>query len=297
MNGDGLDDFIFQAPGDEEALNAGATGSSYLMFGRQSGWQDISLLEMQDYGIQLLRTSNGYWTSLGDVDGDGFDDVSLTHSTSMDIMYGGEYLTSDSNQAVQHVLVLDGEQLTGNAEQTPSNPTGADRLIGNAGNDTLVGDGGADVLLGGAGNDCIKVPDGAFFKIDGGTGIDTVEWTAAANINLTDTTVNGSTAIRNGAIENIEILNLGAGDQVLTLSHLDILAMTGEKNTAIDNATYQRGNTLVIDGTSGDTVSLHGFTDTLLNTSVSGAGSFSVYQFGSDNIYAVISDEVTANTA
>ena len=73
--------------------------------------------------------------------------------------------------------------------------------------------------------------------------------------------------------------------------------MTGEKNTAIDNATYQRGNTLVIDGTSGDTVSLHGFTDTLLNTSVSGAGSFSVYQFGSDNIYAVISDEVTANTA
>ena len=63
MNGDGLDDFIFQAPGDKEALNAASNtslGSSYLIFGRQAGWQDISLLEMQDYGIQLLRTNNGY---------------------------------------------------------------------------------------------------------------------------------------------------------------------------------------------------------------------------------------------
>ena len=106
MNGDGLDDFIFQAPGDNESSNAGATalGSSYLIFGRQAGWQDISLLEMQDYGIQLLRTGNGYWTALGDVDGDGYDDVSLTNaSTNLQIFYGDSYLTSDSNIAVKQI--------------------------------------------------------------------------------------------------------------------------------------------------------------------------------------------------
>jgi Ca2+-binding RTX toxin-like protein len=303
MNGDGLDDFIFQAPGDAEADNAGTTsnGSSYLMFGRESGWQDISLLEMQDYGIQLLDTPNGLWTALGDVDGDGFDDVSLTQSTSMQIMYGGAFLTSDSNQAVQSIQGTGGETLTANAAVTSPNPTGADRLIGNAGNDTLVGDGGLDVLIGGAGNDLLKVAstaNGAFFKLDGGTGIDTVEFTTAINLNFTDSTVAGATDVRNGAIENIEIFKLGAGNQTLTLSHLDVIAMTGEKNTAIDNTAYQKGNVLVIDAGAGDAVDLEGtWTDTTHDTSVNGAGSFSVYQFGSDNIYAVISDEVTANTA
>ena len=36
MNGDGLDDFIFQAPGDTEAgiANSNPKGASYLIFGR-----------------------------------------------------------------------------------------------------------------------------------------------------------------------------------------------------------------------------------------------------------------------
>jgi hypothetical protein len=303
MNGDGLDDFIFQAPGDNESGNAGSTslGSSYLMFGRQAGWQDISLLEMQDYGIQLLRTGNGYWTALGDVDGDGYDDVSLTNATSnLQIFYGDSYLTSDSNIAVQHVEGFQGETLVADAIKVPSNAKGADRLIGNAGDDTLVGNGGADVLLGGAGDDLLQVSyvdndRGAmtdFFKIDGGTGIDTLEFTSDGVMDFTN--------IRNDLVENVEIFKLGAGNQTLTLNHIDVLSITGETNTAIDNPTYQKGHVLVVDGTSGDTLNLIGGWNTTAVAQVNVSGytghSFSVYQHGSDNLYVAISDGIDASS-
>jgi len=137
--------------------------------------------------------------------------------------------------------------------------------------------------------------NGAFFKLDGGTGIDTVEFTTAINLNFTDSTVAGATDVRNGAIENIEIFKLGAGNQTLTLSHLDVIAMTGEKNTAVDNTAYQRGNVLVIDAGAGDSVDLAGaWTDTTVDTAVNGAGSFSVYQYGSSNIFVAIDEIIPA---
>jgi len=314
MNGDGLDDFIFQSPGDEEAGNAGSTnfGSSYLIFGRTAGWQDISLLEMQDYGIQLLRTPDdaNYWTALGDVDGDGFDDVSLTSSTQLKVFYGGAFLTSDSNQSVQTILGTGGETLTGNATAIPSNPFGADRLIGNAGNDTLVGNGGADVLLGGAGNDLLQLGEGGtdalaigkFFKIDGGTGVDTLEFTAAAKINFTDTPITDYTSKSQSAVENVEIFHLGAGTQMIALNQFDVLSITGDTNTAVQNTDYQKGHVLVIgtDGATSDAVRLTGggWADTGVDTEVTGyAGqSFSVYQNGSNNIYAVIHNSITPTT-
>ena len=307
MNGDGLDDFMFQAPGDQEADNAGVSslGSSYLIFGRQAGWQDISLLEMQDYGIQLLRTGNGYWTALGDVDGDGFDDVSLTNATSnLQIFYGDSFLTGDSNIAVKHIEGTQGESLTADALKTPSNAKGADRLIGNAGDDTLVGNGGADVLLGGAGDDLLQLgfvnnERGAivdFFKIDGGSGIDTLEFTAAATLDFT--------AKRDDLVENVEIFKLGTGNQNITLNHLDVLSITGGTNTAISDPTYQKGHVLVIDGTgtnnTGDVVNLTGgWTNSSVGqVNVSGytGQSFSVYQHGSDNIYVAIADSIDANS-
>jgi hypothetical protein len=314
MNGDGLDDFIFQSPGDEEAGNAGSTnfGSSYLIFGRTAGWQDISLLEMQDYGIQLLRTPDdaNYWTALGDVDGDGFDDVSLTSNTQLKVFYGGAFLTSDSNQSVQTILGTGGETLTGNATAIPSNPFGADRLIGNAGNDTLVGNGGADVLLGGAGNDLLQLGEGGtdalaigkFFKIDGGTGVDTLEFTAAAKINFTDTPITDYTSKSQSAVENVEIFHLGAGTQMIALNQFDVLSITGDTNTAVKNTDYQKGHVLVIgtDGATSDAVRLTGggWADTGVDTEVTGyAGqSFSVYQNGSNNIYAVIHNSITPTT-
>ena len=262
---------------------------------------------MQDYGIQLLGTNlNGswgaskytnadYWTSLGDVNGDGLSDVALTNAQGLRLFYGSTALTGDSNIAVQTIAGTGGELLTANATSTPDNIKATDRLVGNAGNDTLVGNGGWDVLLGGAGNDLMKVADNTFFKIDGGTGVDTLEFTQATTMNLT--------ALRNDLINNVEIFNLGNGNQNITLNHIDVLSITGDANTAISNPSYQKGHVLAIAGSASDVVNLTGgwtqvtTSGTPESVSVTGyAGqSFSVYQHGSDNIYVAISGGINAH--
>jgi hypothetical protein len=196
--------------------------------------------------------------------------------------------------SVQRVLGTAGETLTANATVTPANPTAADRLIGNAGNDSLVGNGGGDVLLGGAGHDLLQVTDTSFFKIDGGTGIDTLEFTTAIG---TDSTPFNLSGLRNGAIENIEVLRLGQGNQSISLDRFDVLSMAGSTNTAIDDPAFQKGNTLVIQSTSSNnsdkvTLTGGGWVDTNVNVSVGGQGSFSVYQHSGNNIHVVIDDNI-----
>jgi len=294
MNGDGLKDFLLTENNDYEAgngTNPAANGSAYLILGRQSGWQDISLLEVQDYGIQLLDGgwSSYVWNSLGDVDGDGYDDLSYSSSNSATILYGSEAWSTTSNVGVQHVSSATGATLTAlrGASVSPNPNAGMDRLIGNAGNDTLVGDGGRDVLIGGAGNDTLAVADGNFFRLDGGTGVDSLEMTAAMTVDFR--------TLSDNAVRSIEVLKLGTGNQAVTLSGADVLNLTGDTNTSVDNASYRTGHTLVIDSTAGtDTVQLtSGWTDTGVNTTVDGAGSFSVYRFGTSNIYVALDDSVT----
>ena len=305
VNGDGMDDFILTEYGDYEANNdgQGGQGSAYLLFGRQSGWKNINLLEIQDYGIQLLDGgwSTHSWQTLGDVDGDGFDDLGYSTSNYAKIMYGTSYLTYGTNVGVQHVSTTTGDTLNATLGDSisPNPNAGMDRLIGNAGNDTLNGDGGRDVLIGGAGNDLMKIADGNFFKLDGGTGVDTllIQQNNAANPLTMD-----FSAIMNSRIENIEVLKLGDGTQSVKLNAVDVLNMTGEANTSIVNTTYQKGNALVIDTGAGsgsdtsDAVELTGggWTDTGVDTAVTGlTGTFSVYQNSTKNIYVLVDATAT----
>jgi hypothetical protein len=88
---------------------------------------------------------------------------------------------------------------------------------------------------------------------------------------------------------------LGLGDQSISLDRFDVLSMTGSTNTAIDDVAYQKGNTLVIQSTNGsDKVTLTGgdWSDTNVNVSVGGQGSFSVYQHSGNNIHVVIDDNI-----
>ncbi len=301
VNGDGYNDFLIAAYGDDESANGtGAAGSAYLIFGRSTGWRDISLLQVQDFGIQIFggAANSGFvWQQLGDVDGDGLDDLSYSNSnaTTTTILYGNENFTSGSNIGVQHITDINDATpgnsiINGGILNATRGIALADTLIGNAGHDILTGDGGRDVLIGGAGNDLMKVADANFFKLDGGTGIDTVELTAGMTIDFT--------ALANTRVEGIEVLKLGAGDQVLTLNAFDVLNMTGDLNTAVNDVNYQKGHVLVIDSEGGnDDVTLNtGWNSTAVATGVSVSGStgtFSVYQHGTDNIYAVIDDAIT----
>jgi hypothetical protein len=297
-----------------------------LIFGRTGGWADFNLLEMQDYGIQLLRSGSGddsytvasninwsstpekfgsgLWSSVGDLNGDGLSDAVLTNNNSMNIFYGNVALTGDSNIAVQTVAGVGGELLTATATSTPDNINATDRLIGNAGNDTLVGNGGWDVLMGGAGDDLLKVSYADtvhgemtdFFKVDGGTGVDTLEFASAGELDFTDW--------RNDLVENVEIFKLGSGNQTLTLNNVDVLSITGDTNTAISETSYQKGHVLVIAGSgsnnTGDVVNLTGGGWAANGDTVHVAGytgsSFSVYQHGSDNLYVAISDGIDATS-
>jgi thiamine pyrophosphokinase len=75
--------------------------------------------------------------------------------------------------------------------------------------------------------------------------------------------------------------------------------MTGQTNTLVDNSDYQKGNVLVIEGDNQDEIDLRGADWNLnavaTNQTVSGTGSFSVYQHGNDNIYVVIEDAIQKN--
>ena len=126
--------------------------------------------------------------------------------------------------------------------------------------------------------------------MEGATGIGTLEFAATGTMDFT--------SLRNDLIENVEIFKLGAGNQNITLNHMDVLSITGETNTAIDNSTYQKGHVLVVDGSAGDTLNLvGGWTSTAVaQVNVSGytGHSFSVYQHGSDNLYVAISDGIDA---
>jgi hypothetical protein len=300
VNGDGFNDFLIAAYGDDEAANgtSGTGGSAYLIFGKSTGWADISLLEVQEHGIQILggaQSASHLWQALGDVDGDGLDDLGDANATSTTILYGSENFTSGRNVGVQHITAANDSDLVDPAinggSLTATRGAGlADTLIGNAGADTLIGDGGRDVLIGGAGNDLLKVADGSFFKLDGGTGLDTVEVTAAATLNFT--------LLANTRVENIEVLTLGTGNQAVTLSALDVLTMTDQTNTAVDNSAYQKGHVLVIDCSDGSdsvTFSDGSWSSVATTQHVNGAGSFTVYQHGTDNIYAVVEDGITVS--
>jgi len=89
---------------------------------------------------------------------------------------------------------------------------------------------------------------------------------------------------------------------MIALNQFDVLSITGDTNTAVKNTDYQKGHVLVIgtDGATSDAVRLTGggWADTGVDTEVTGyAGqSFSVYQNGSNNIYAVIHNSITPTT-
>ena len=114
----------------------------------------------------------------------------------------------------------------------------ADVMVGSSSNDVIAGMGGADSISAGAGNDRIVVPDLAFAMINGGAGVDVLEFTGAMTI--------GATALVGKAFD-IEGILLGTGTQSLALSFEGVKALSSTSDTlyvskdGTDTVTFSEG--------------------------------------------------------
>ena len=153
VNGDGLDDLIIGAMGDDP--NGSGSGASFLVYGKTSGEAvELSAVQESDGGFVINGVgeddSSGWSVSgAGDVNGDGFADLivgapfdapSGSTSGASFVVFGGNF-----TQSVTVVGTTAAETLNGT--------TGDDIIFAGAGTDTINGTAGNDRLSGGDGAD------------------------------------------------------------------------------------------------------------------------------------------------
>ncbi|MDO8262694.1 MAG: integrin alpha, partial [Gallionella sp.] len=172
VNGDGFDDLIVGAS--RASPNGNESGSSYVVFGKASGFSATMELSSLDGdngfrldGVAAYDYSGRSVSNAGDVNGDGFDDL---------IVGAGD---ADSNGELSgSSYVIFGRSDFGHDVDFPGT-AGDDELIGTKaaelfeagdGNDKMIGRGGADTFYGEAGDDYIRVADLNFQLVDGGAG-------------------------------------------------------------------------------------------------------------------------------
>jgi hypothetical protein len=235
VNGDGFDDMLVGAWGGDVGASNEA-GESFVIFGKPSGFSSsLSLSSLNGAngfrmdGIDAGDASGRAVAGLGDVNGDGFDDL----------IVGAWNAAPGGNAGAGESYVVFGGNFTGGVEtqvggdggQTLIANQGAavvDRLIGGRGNDTLISDGGPDVLIGGQGNDTLAIPDVDFSgtrRLLGGNGTDTLRLDGnGLTLDLT--------AIRDNRIVDIEQIDLGIGrSHALRLTAQEIRNLSSHSNT------------------------------------------------------------------
>lgn len=268
IDGDGIGDLLVGAAAADFA--GGTSGRTYVVFGRGTDTTPIALADVAlGMGGFVLDGEGSFAMAgaaldmAGDVNGDGFDDLVVgsprlsSYTGRAHVVWGGDFLGRVDRLGTPQNDVLEGD-------------AGANIFVSGRGDDLLTGGGGADVFHSGPGDDVIVVPGGAFFRVDAGTGNDTlrIEGDGEA-LDLTD--------FHELAISGVENIDLGdAGDNQLFMEWRDLRAMSRESNTL--RVLGDNGDVAVIDLSGG------GFVE------VGSAGGFTTYSDGV--LTVVVSDEI-----
>jgi len=200
MNGDGINDILIGAY--KATANSQATaGKAYVVYGRADlASIDLSTIALGSGGFVIAGLSAGGQfgqsvSAAGDINGDGFSDLLVgapmqtgpqgSNSGNTYVILGGEHIMTTANY------------VGGSTDDTLTGSSVSETFVAGAGNDTVTGNGGADVMYGGAGNDVFVlnadniaklsagVTDGKLARIDGGTGLDTLQVMGGASLDLT----------------------------------------------------------------------------------------------------------------
>ncbi|PXW89871.1 FG-GAP repeat protein [Nitrosomonas sp. Nm84] len=279
VNGDRFDDVIVGAKWADP--NGDYSGSSYVVFGRASGFSAAMNLSSLDGnngirldGVAALDESGSSVSGAGDVNGDGFDDLMIgapsaspngAGSGSSYVIFGGRDFGGGSG----------GNVIAG----TPGNDvlkgaSAAEIFEAGDGNDKMIGRGGADMFRGGAGDDYIQVADLGFGSVDGGSGNDT--------LHLDGKDLNLDLANFGNRIHGIETICLyGRGDNALTLTATNLLDLSDTSNT------------LRVNGNAGDHITIQD--DGWVDGGPRGSGYYHVYTH--DDAVLLVGQNVTVDFA
>jgi Ca2+-binding RTX toxin-like protein len=211
VNGDGFDDLIIGAASAD--TNGSDSGSSYVVFGKASGFTSVLNLSSLDGntgfridGVNAIDQSGSSVSSAGDVNGDGFDDllVGANRADPNGSTSGSSYVVFGSRALVD--VVREGTE----ASNRINGGFGDDVIYGLSGSDTLIGWEGVDALYGGSGNDNLRGGAGAD-ALNGGSGSDFASYfnDAAIKVSL-DGSIAGTGAAAGDIFTFIE--NLSGSD-------------------------------------------------------------------------------------
>jgi hypothetical protein len=254
VNGDGFDDLLMGADGDDPGgIRSGAV---YVLFGAAGGFAstiDLSTLDgingFRLDGAAAYDNTGRSVSGAGDVNGDGFDDLiagasgagpGSSYSGASYLIYGGDFRVE-----ADHIGTSKDDTIKGGAS--------GDILVGAQGDDTVFG-GGADVINAGSGDDSIHVADNDFFRVDGGSGTDTLHPDYAGDVNFSNLDANAATSDR-GKITGMEVIDTDNGlANAIILTKADVLDMDCK---AIDvGGIASLDNVLKFDGDGNDALLL-----------------------------------------
>ena len=314
FNGDGFDDILI---GSGNYNDAGGE-QAFIVFGSETiGAFDATALNTAGApaGFAIQNSDNDLFdgsgvtdpddllfefgtavSAIGDVNGDGFDDIAIGAPGNYQyyIYNGDEYQNVSPAGGAFIIFGNDsGNTDTIDIEDIRSD-TGVSVTIDNAGttgDDTIVGTAESEILLGGLGNDEIS-GNGGFDVLHGGEGDDAIRINEsnidalAADGGRLRASVNGGTGedtlYLDGNDLTLDFANIASG-RVDGIEHIDITG-DGDNTLSIDVNSLldlsETSNQLVVFGDAGDTVNATGgFTDSETEQMIDGV-TFDVFTFG-----------------